>query len=126
MMKNAFYFMLKTLFFLKIFKFLTWRFWSYWKNDLIRKLRLISKFMTSRPGKQTMTIHILPNISRSKDNQKMNLGQSVECTLRNIFLETSCRKWDRETSCRPLFIFKKSFMWGNNKWSAAALDLDTL
>ena len=39
-MKNAFYFILKALFVLKIFR----------KNDLIRKIRLISKFMTSQPG----------------------------------------------------------------------------
>ena len=32
-------------------------------------VRLSSKFMTSQPGKQTITIDILPNISRSKDNQ---------------------------------------------------------
>ena len=47
MMKNAFYFILKTLFVLKIFKFL---FWSCWKNGLIRKIRLTAKFMTSQPG----------------------------------------------------------------------------
>ena len=40
MMKNAFYFTL-TLFVLKIFKFLS--------SLFIRKVRLISKFMTSQP-----------------------------------------------------------------------------
>ena len=35
---------------------------------LIRKIRLISKFMTSQPGKQTIARHILSIISRSKDN----------------------------------------------------------
>ena len=44
-MKNAFYFVLKILFVLRIFKFLSWG-----KNDLIRKIRLISKFMTSQRG----------------------------------------------------------------------------
>ena len=34
--------------------------------------------MTSQPGQQTITIHILPNISRSKDNQVMKLGQVIE------------------------------------------------
>ena len=37
-----------------------------WKHGLIRKLRLILKLMTPQPGKQTTTIHILSNISRSK------------------------------------------------------------
>ena len=31
--------------------------------------------MTSQPGKQTITIHILPNISQSKSNQIMKYGQ---------------------------------------------------
>ena len=29
------------------------------KNDLIRKIRLTSNFMTSQPGKQTIAMHIL-------------------------------------------------------------------
>ena len=36
------------------------------KNGLIRKLRSISEFMTSQSGKQTIAIHILSNIPRSK------------------------------------------------------------
>ena len=48
--KNAFYFTLKALFFLKIFKFLFLTVWSCRKNDSVRKLRLNSKFMTSHPG----------------------------------------------------------------------------
>ena len=39
----------------------------------MKKLRLFSEFMTSQTGKQVIKIHILPNISRSKDNQTMNL-----------------------------------------------------
>ena len=42
--------------------------------------------MTSQPGKQTIAIHILPNISRSKDNQKIKFGQLIEYNMRNIFL----------------------------------------
>ena len=48
--------------------------------------------MTSEPGSQAITIHILPNISRSKDNQKMKFGQLIEYNMRNIFLEKLCRK----------------------------------
>ena len=44
-------------------------FWWCRKNDLIRKIRLISKFTTSQPGSQTITIHIFLNISRSKGNR---------------------------------------------------------
>ena len=42
--------------------------------------------MTSRSGKQTITIHILPNISRGKYIQ-MKFGQLLEYNMRNIFLE---------------------------------------
>ena len=35
-------------------------------------------FMTSQSGQQTITIHILPNISRSKGNLTMKLGQLIE------------------------------------------------
>ena len=60
-------------------------------------MRLISKIMTSQPGKQTIAIHILPNISRSKDNQTMKFGQLVQCNMRNIFLEKSYIKYGRES-----------------------------
>ena len=54
---------------------------------MIRKIRLTSKFMTSQPGLQTVTIHVLPSISQSKGNQKMKLGQLIKYNKRNIFLE---------------------------------------
>ena len=49
------------------------------ENGLIRRLRLVSKFMTSSTGKYT----ILPNISRSKDNQTMKFGQLIEYNVGN-------------------------------------------
>ena len=45
--------------------------------------------MASQPGKQTIVIHILPNISRSKVNQTMKVGMLVEYNMRNIVLEKS-------------------------------------
>ena len=57
------------------------------KNDLIRKIRLILKFMTSQPGQQTIAIHILTNISKSKDNQAMKFGQLIEYNMKNIIRE---------------------------------------
>ena len=41
-----------------------------YKSRLIRKIRLISNSMTSQPGKETIAIHIFPNISRSKGRSK--------------------------------------------------------
>ena len=62
--------------------------------------------MTSQPGLQTITIHILPNISRSKGNQTMKLilieyykyinrilhSQLIEYKKISIFLQKLCRK----------------------------------
>ena len=53
-------------------------------------------------------IHTSPNISRSKGYQIMELGQSIERNMRNVFLEKTCRKCGRETSPRPFS--KKSKM----------------
>ena len=45
------------------------------KNDLMKKIRLISKFMTSQPGLQIIERNILPNISQSKGNETMKYGR---------------------------------------------------
>ena len=42
--------------------------------------------MTSQPAKQTVAIHILPNISKSKDNQIMKPVHLIEYNIRNVFL----------------------------------------
>ena len=105
MMKNTFYFTFKALFVLKIFKFLFWLF-GHVENDLNRKIGLISKCMTSQPDKQTIAMHILSNIFRSKDNQTVTFGQLLKYTMRNIFLQKSCAKFGGETSLR--LFFKKS------------------
>ena len=73
-----------------------------YKNGLIRKITLISKFMTTPPGKETIAEHILPNISRSEDNQTMKFSQLREYNLRNIFLEKPCAKCGGETAPRPI------------------------
>ena len=54
---------------------------------MIGKIRLTSKFMTTKPGLQTIAIHILPNISKSKGNQTMKFGQLIEYNKKNIFLQ---------------------------------------
>ena len=45
--------------------------------------------MTSQPSYQAIAIHILTNISRSKDNQAMKRGQLIEYNMRNNFFEKS-------------------------------------
>ena len=51
--------------------------------------------MTSQPGLQAIVVHILPNISQSKDNQTMIFGQLIGYKKRNIFFQKLCGKWDR-------------------------------
>ena len=99
MLKNP-YFTLKAPFVPKIFKFLPWPF-GHIEKWLSRKIRLISKFMTSQTGKQTIAIHILSNISRSKSNRTMKFGQLIECNMRNIFLKNSFTKCVEETIPKP-------------------------
>ena len=57
----------------------------------------------SQTGHQAVKIHIIPNISRSKGNQAVKLGQLVEYNMRNIFLEKSFTKCGGEASPRPLY-----------------------
>ena len=76
------------------------------KNGLIRKKRLVSKFVTSQPAKQAIPTNILPNISGRKCNQTMKFGQLIEYNIRNIFLEKSYAKLGGETIPKPFF--KKS------------------
>ena len=40
--------------------------------------------MTSQPGKQTVAIHILSNISRRKGSRTMKFGQLIEYKMKKI------------------------------------------
>ena len=77
MMKNVFCFTLKALFVFEIFKFLS-RLFGYVEKHLIRKLWLISNFVTSQSGQQITTIRILSNILRGKGNKTIKIGQLIE------------------------------------------------
>ena len=57
--------------------------------------------MTSQRSLQTIAIHILINIPRSKENQAMKFVQLIEYTKRNIFLEKSYTKCGGKTFPRP-------------------------
>ena len=66
----------------------------------MRRLRLISKFMTPQTGQQIIKIHILSDISRSKGNRTVKFGQLIEYNKKNICLEKSYKKCDGEISPR--------------------------
>ena len=57
--------------------------------------------MTLKTGKHTLAIHIFLSISRSKDNQTMEIGQLIEYNLRVTFLKKSDTKCGGETIPRP-------------------------
>ena len=88
MVKNAFYFTLKPLFVLKIFKFLSGIFGHVEKQlDQKDKVNFKTSGVTNWKTKNYNTQ--LPNISRSKDNQKITFDQLIECNMRNNFIKKS-------------------------------------
>ena len=68
----------------------------------MRKLWLVSKFMTSQTKQQVITINIFANISRSKGNQTMKFSLLIDYNMRNIFLEKSYAKYGGKASHRDL------------------------
>ena len=71
---------------------------------MIRKIRLTSKFVTSKPGFQTIAIHILANISQSKGNQTIKFGQLIKYNKRKIFLQNYVEN-EAERLVPDLFLF---------------------
>ena len=84
-MKNAFYFMLKTLFVFEIIKLLSWVF-GYVEKRFDKKAKVNFK------------IH---NV-----NQTIKFDQLIEGNMRNIFLEKSYTKCNGEAS--PRLFYEKS------------------
>ena len=56
----------------------------------------------------------------------MKIRQVIEHNNRNIFHQKSFRKWGRETSSRPLFVFQESLILGKSKLSAAWFQYTTI
>ena len=87
LIKNAFYFRLKIIFVLEIFKLLSWLF-GFVEKRLDKKVKV--KFNIYDVTNWTaITMHILPSVSRSKGNQAMKFGQLIKYNLRNVFLQKS-------------------------------------
>ena len=57
-----------------------------------RERSFISAFSICMTAPLTITTHVLPNISQSKENQTMKFGQVIQYNKRNIFLKRLCRK----------------------------------
>ena len=101
-MKNAFISPQMLFSFSRYLSFCLLKFWIFGRvAKRLDKIWLISNIMTSQSGQQTIVIHILFNISRSKGNHRMKFGQLIECNMRDIFLEKSQTKCSGESSPRP-------------------------
>ena len=106
MIKDAFYFIFNALFVFKIFKFVSWLFGYVEKNGVIRKIRLISKFMGSQPSSQAFTIHVKAtrqcnlvsqlNITRDKSHAENEEGRVVP----HLFLFIKKASWEVKASSR--------------------------
>ena len=116
MMENGFYFILKALLVLKLFNFLSWFFGLVEKNGLIRKIRLISKFMTPLPGQQTFTIHILPTISQSKNE----IWSGNRIYIKRIFFFKHHAENEPKKLLPDIFLFFKKALY---EIKASGLDL---
>ena len=65
--------------------------------------------MTSQTGQQIITMHVFPNISRSKGNQAMKFGQLIKYSIRNNFLKNYAEN-EAERLVPDLFLFLESFI----------------
>ena len=102
MMKIFFYFILKALFALEIFKYLFWLFGHVGKQ-LDKNAKVNFKIRDVTSWVTTTAIHILPGISKIKGNQTMEFGQLIEYNMGNISLEKLCTKCGGETIPKPFF-----------------------
>ena len=91
-MKNAFYFILKALFILNKFKLLSWHFGHIEKTTWLERGKFQNRWSDNMVNKQLHHTYcaILHKL-------KANIFQ------RNIFIQKSCREWDRETNSRLFF-----------------------
>ena len=84
--KKAFYFPLKALFVLKIFKFCV-DFLVMYENGLIRNIRLILKFRRHNVLNKQLQYTYCPISQEVKGNQTMKFGQLIEITLGTFLLK---------------------------------------
>ena len=73
--------------------------------------------MTSSTAKKIITIHILPNISRSKSNQTIKFAQLGEYNIRKHFFKSHADNEVGRVVPDLVLLFKKNFT-GKSKRSA--------
>ena len=97
-MKNTFYLTLKNSLCSQDILVFVLIFWSCRKTAWLDN---VSKFMTSQPGKQIISIHILSNITRSKNIHGIKFGQLIQYNMWNIFIEKSFTEYGRKSVTTP-------------------------
>ena len=65
--------------------------------------------MKSQTGQQIITIHIFPNILRSKGNQAMEFGQLIKYNVRKTFCKNHAANETGRLVSDLSFFKKKSF-----------------
>ena len=84
MMKNDFYFMLKTHFVLEIFKYLSWLF--VYSEKQLRRLKLISKFLTPTDWTaNSYNTNIAQYLKKKRQTRGKKFGQLVKYNATNSF-----------------------------------------
>ena len=71
--------------------------------------------MTSKPGKSTFKIHILPNISRRKGNQIIKLGQLIEYNAGDFFSSKTMQKMRQGDYFQTTFRFSRKLYRSQSK-----------
>ena len=74
--------------------------------------------MTSKPGKSTFKIHVLPNISRRKGNQIIKLGQLIEYNVGDFFSSKTMQKMRQGDYFQTTFRFSRKLYRSQSKQSA--------
>ena len=109
-MKNSLYFMLKALFILYIFTFLSWLF-GYVEKRFSNKAMVnfkiydITNWTTNGYNK-----HIYPISQQVKVIKHINFDQLIECCVKNIFLQKLCRIWGKRLD-PGLFLFSRKALY---------------
>ena len=78
-------------------------FFGYGEKRLYKKAMVNLNFITSQIGQQIITIHILPNISRSNNNKTVKFDQS-------IFLQINAENYVGRLAADLSLFFKKLYI----------------
>ena len=89
-MKNAFYLMLRALFVLEIFTFLSWVLGVVEKRIDSKDKVSFQNLSCPQIGTKIITINTFPISQESKANQAMKFGQLIKYNMWNIFLGKAC------------------------------------